>query len=102
MKKVLAVLAVAAFAFVLLAKPFDFLQHYSEHAGHAVHAVTTNADSPADRSILVELRAASQETGYHSSMTWLIALGVLGLIAGVCCVRRVEKEERNSHKQGLL
>ena len=102
MKKVLAVLAVAAFAFVLLAKPFDFLKHYSEHAGHAVHAVTTGAEAPADRTILVEMSNASSDTSSHGMMTWLIALGVLGVVAGVCCIKRIEKEERKSHKRGLL
>ena len=102
MKTLLAVLAVAAFALVLLAKPFEFLERYSVHAGHALYAVQTDTDleNPGiDERLTIELNKASAESPGFRFGFWFSTLGVLGLCILVLSFKR---KTRLSRKQGLV
>ena len=101
MKRALVVLAAAAFLAVLFAKPFDFISHYTEHARHATHAVSTNPDVPAEQLVLVELEKASTETAHWGVGGWLILLSMSGIVVvgGLSLLRR--KHEPGGRQRGL-
>ena len=102
MKRTLLLLAAAAFLTVLFAKPFDFLSHYSEHAGHATHGISTNPDVAAGQQLLMEYSRASAESGHLGLGGWVVLLAVLGIftIVGLTLIRR-KHEERRCRQSGL-
>ncbi|MDA0875170.1 MAG: hypothetical protein O3C45_08950 [Bacteroidetes bacterium] len=102
MKRTLLLLAAAAFMAVLFAKPFDFVSHYSEHARHATHAISTNPDVPADQQLLIEYAKASTESGHVVLGGWIVLLTVLGIftLVGLTLIRR-KQEERRCRQSGL-
>lgn len=102
MKRTLIVAAAAAFLLVLFAKPLDFISHYSEHARHATHAVTTNPDVSPDRYVLIELNKASADSNHLGLDAWVVLLSMLGVatVVGLTMVRR-QSEQRKNRKRGL-
>ncbi|MGB1049882.1 MAG: hypothetical protein ACPG3U_09375 [Rhodothermales bacterium] len=102
MKRTLIVAAAAAFLLVLFAKPLDFISHYSEHARHATHAVSTNPDVSPDRHVLIELNKASVDSGHVGIEAWVVLLVFLGVgtVVGLTMARR-RNEQRNNRKRGL-
>ena len=102
MKSLLALLGVAAFVLVLLAKPFEFLERHSVHAGHALYSVQTDSDlevSSVDERLAIELNKASDESPGFRFGFWFSTLGVLGICIVVLSFRR---KTRQSRKRGLV
>jgi len=101
MKRSLIVLAAGAFLLVLFAKPLEYISHYTEHAGAAVHAMKTNTDANADDTPLLELVDATSEHSHGGIQAWVILLGVLALTTVVGLTTLKSKMESRSKKRGL-
>ena len=102
MKTFFALLGLLAFVLVLLTKPFEFLETYSVHAGHAVHAIATDAGSSdvnVDGTILKELDKVSDNSFGFRAGFWLSALGFLGMLVAVLSYKR---KHRKNRKRGLV
>ncbi len=102
MKTFFALLGLIAFVLVLLIKPFEFLERYSVHAGHAVHAIATDANADAsslDDTILLELDQVSANSSGFRFGFWLSALGFLGMLVVVLSYQRKRRKDR---KRGLV
>lgn len=102
MKRTFLLLAAAAFLTVLFAKPFDFLSHYTEHARHATHAISTDTEVATSEHLLVEYAKASAESGHLGLGGWVVLLTILGVftLVGFTLIRR-RQEERRCRQSGL-
>jgi len=105
MKKVLAAVGVFAFLLVLLVKPFEFMEVYSEHAGRVTHDVRAEGhDNPAPlaskaspdqtKPFVNALVNASNEAQSFKTSFWLLSLLGIGLVTFALSVQRKKKREK--------